>query len=285
MDKIYEYEFDDSRNKDKYSKKYNPDHKNKPKKWYDNYANERYHTLKKNRNRQQALIHNGQLALPRQMDIILSNDQIRHKAIDFSVTEDFYKSSAARRYREYWDEKCRDRANPQNHNTKLSYKEIKQELSKYINLFDIYEHLYLSNINFAQLYDKPILNNIYKFDIIINLSGEKLPKRDNVRTYNYDFNDIPTFNISQETIYSIIEIINNAENDDLRVLINCKAGTNRSVFMAVTYAKWKYSDIFKNNKENAQYWINYIEKQKLRHGYQNWGTLTNLTFMHRLLYF
>lgn len=275
----------DNRNEDKYSRKYNPNHKNKLKKSKldDQY---RYHTLKKNRTRQQSMKRCGQWALPRQMEIISDNDQIRHKAIDFSVVEDLYRSSAAPRYREFWSDDCRDRANPQNHDISPSYTEMKKDKSKCINLFDIYEHLYLSNIKFAILYDNQIYhNNIYNFDIIINLSGEQLPKRKNVKTYNFDIDDKPDFNICQKIIDSIIEIINNAENDNLSVLLNCKAGTNRSVFMAITYAKWKYNEIFKTNRENAQYWINYIEKQKLNYGYSNWDTLTNLTFLRRLLYF
>jgi len=263
----------DSRAFEKHSTKYRTKHKYRAK-------GRRSTTPKKHRDRPQSHKRHGQSVLPRQSENIMNQDQIEHQAFDFSVTQDLYKNGAAPRYRLFWGTKLT--YNPQKHDKPLTITE-KKELSKYVNLSDIYEYLYLGNLYFAQTYIYD--NDLHlKFDIIINLSGTDLAKMSYTKIYNFDIEDSPFIKVDRKIIERVINIIKDAEFSGKSILINCKAGTNRSPFFVILYALTKdLTDSKWASKVN--FWIEYVEKCKVGQGFENWDTLTNRSYVNNLLCF
>ena len=259
-----------------YSGKHRDKVRNRPFRWND------WHTPKRHRDRPNSIKRHGMSALPRQVDAIMNLDQIEHKATDFSVIEPLYKNSASPRYREHWSDDCRDRSNPQNHQATVTIDQ-KRERSKYVHLPDIYEKLYISNIHFANSYDNQVYHScIFRFDVIINLSGESLPKRPDVKTYNYYIDDNPHVYVPDKLVTAIIDTLEEAASNGLHILLNCKAGTNRSPLIAILWAMRRHE--IPTDDKPAEFWINYLEQCKLSNGYDSWDTLTNQSYVRRLLY-
>ena len=150
---------------------------------------------------------------------------------------------------------------------------------KCIHLPEIYKKLYLGN--YAYAYKSLSLNTRYKFDVIINLSGQALPNNNNyqknIKIYNCKVVDSVKTKISKTTIEIICEIIKNAEKSNLSILINCLAGINRSSFFAISYALFKYQN------SESEVWIQYIKQCKIDSGYINWLTLINQSFVKQLM--
>lgn len=252
------YESGDTRSETKYAKKYQTKHQQK-------YTR---NTLKhKHRERVQCV----SSALPNEVERICNNDQIKHKALDFTVTDTLYEKTASPRYRDHWVK--RSLTNTQKHTIhNPSFK--KENVLKCVHLPDIYEHLYLGNIYFAE-------SNTCRFDIIINVSGSSLPKIKGTTIYNFDVEDNKFAIVDTNTIDMIMKILKNAELNNLRILIHCFAGTNRSPFFAVLYALRKNPS---NEKPVTQinWWIDYVDKCKASGGHKNWDTLTNRSYFNRL---
>lgn len=232
------------------------------------------------------------------MDVLCDKDQIRHKATDFTVTDDLPEKTAAPRYRDFYQK--REKTNLQKHSGHIEHPKKNHDHSKSVRLPYIYEHLYIGNKYVAESYTpnnpirfphnpeapysktfntSPPLNNI---QIIINVSGEKLPKIQGVKIYNFSVHDDHSVVIEPQTIETIMSIIENAEKEKVGVLINCMAGTNRSPFFAICYALRKYPSEDRLVKR-VNWWIKYIEYCKMKDGYKVWDTLTNRGFVNRLL--
>lgn len=140
----------DTRAEQKFSTKYSGKHGQTQNSRWTNKDNSR-HLKKKHRSRPTSMKSMSRLVLPRQIENIANKDVINHKALDFSVVEDLYRSSAAPRYRLHWE--LREHFNPQNHAVPKEQQRAQlKELCKYCNLPDIYEKLYIGNIHFAESY-------------------------------------------------------------------------------------------------------------------------------------
>jgi len=267
----------DTRAEQKHSTKYTVKHKHKSEPFLTSRGGS--NQKKKHRHRPQSIKSHGSYVLPRQVEAIMNQDQIEHKALDFSVIEDLYKNSAAPRYKHHWEP--RENYNKQHHDKPKTVSE-KKELAKYVHLPDIYEKLYIGNKYFAETY---IFDRTLHFDIIINLSGEALAKQTDVKIYSYNVEDKPFATIYTSVCNSILNIIQDAENRGLHILINCKAGTNRSPFFAILYALKKHNNNDNNEKmvDRVNWWIDYIERCKANSGYKFWDTLTNRSFVNKLL--
>lgn len=251
----------DTRAEEKFSRKYTVKHKQShipDHSWYKNNSQ------------------NVNTAHPNDVNKICDKDQIRHKAADFTVSDDLYEKTAAPRYRYFWEE--RDKCNPQKHQSNATPLH-KEDIPKCICLPDIYEHLYLGNIHVAETYFK---YTAYQFDIIINLSGDTIPKGKGVKIYNFQLEDKAHAVIEQKMIDTIMNILENAELNGLKVLIHCMAGTNRSPFFVVLYALRKNPSEEKL-ADRVNWWIEYVDKCKTNAGYKNWDTLTNRSYVNRLL--
>ncbi len=254
----------DTRAEAKFARKYTIRHQQK----HQNMV----HPKKKHRERVQCVAS----ALPSQVDRICNQDQIKHKALDFTVTDDLYEKTASPRYRYHWEP--RNKANPQNHKTE-QLSSNKEDVPKCVHLYDIYEHLYLSNIYFAESYFK---DATYQFDIIINVSGNEIPKGKGVKIYNFNVEDTAFAVVDLKIIETIMNILEYAELNNLKVLIHCMAGTNRSPFFAILYALRK-NPSEERLVDRVNWWIDYIDKCKANAGYKNWDTLTNRSYINRLL--
>lgn len=232
--------------------------------------------------------------LARQFDYASAKDQIQHKAQDFTVTDTLGRKTIAARYRDFWEPRLR--YNPQIHShdvhTKKEWKKERQP--RFVDLPCIYKKLCISNISYA-------LSKSSQYDVVINVSGEhlmsnyyddthkspshcysKMQRHPRKNVIHINMPDQRRFNKTKyyvKIIDAVNWIIESARENDQSVLITCFAGTNRSVFLAIAFAL-----MCKTVPRDADYWINYIEKQKKETGFDNWDTLSNLSFVHMLKY-
>jgi hypothetical protein len=231
---------------------------------------------KKNRIRPQS---SGASTISRHYETYVTKDEIQHKVLDFSVTENMTRHSA-RRFREYWKPQNPNR-NFQIHPNQNGSKKYKNISAKCVHLPLVYERLFIGNIQFAETYD----TSEYSFDTIINLTLTPIAKRSkNTKIHHIHIEDSRRSGIHMYLIKKIIEIILDAIDLNETVLIHCDAGTNRSPFIAILLgmALCSKSETYSKKNFSVTDWISYIEDEKLLQGHTHWDTMTNLYFIHIL---
>lgn len=158
---------------------------------------------------------------------------------------------------------------------KTYYVDLKEvKIPKVIALPEIYPHLYLSNFEYANQPADILQTNI---NYIINLSGHQLTN--NIPSISIAFVDSrsDSYDYFISTIDLIIQKILWCINNQLHVLVNCSAGSERSVSSVIAFAI-RYTD-----KKSTDYWLQYIENCKIKSGYLYWSSLKNETFLQDLL--
>lgn len=146
----------------------------------------------------------------------------------------------------------------------------------HVTLPDIYKHLVLGNIDYA---NRETSYRLY--DVIINLSGITLrrnTKREGASIHNLVLNDNAKqpYHLFKNVMMRAVKLIEDAVTQNKTLLVSCKAGSNRSVSAIVAYATlragWK-------EVHNV---TSYIEKQKKNETSPYWDTLTNQYFRAQL---
>lgn len=137
-----------------------------------------------------------------------------------------------------------------------------------VSLPAISEYLYLANIVFAR--ESPDILQNMGIAHIINVSNHDVHTC--IPITNITFIDLPDTNYSYliSIVNKIVQKIKWCIDNKYRVLINCTAGSNRSVTAIISYALQ-----YCTPKETAHYWIHYIKQRKLQQGYSDWNTLVN----------
>jgi protein-tyrosine phosphatase len=135
--------------------------------------------------------------------------------------------------------------------------------------------MYVANADYANNFEE---KTSPKFDVIINLTDQPVTKRSGVKIINFPIVDEHYYlRFSQNTVKvnAILEILDEIVDKNETVLLCCMAGTNRSPFIAALFGK-------KHNNKLGQWYIDYIEDEKLLQGYENWDTFSNISYIHRL---
>ena len=251
----------------------------------------------------------GRYTLPRQINRVCNMDQIQYKALDFCLTGTPSKKTMAPNYREHYE--VRTRMNTQNNytfsyideklNDNLEKKKIQaakkaMKESKCIRLPKIYDNLWLSDIYFKNAYNN-LTDIVYEFDTIISIS-DKSSHQNNKNNKNNKNNISLQFD-DKKVVWKELGILVNKFNEIMineiennrNILVQCKAGTNRSVFLIISLAmklhKQGVGDIKKaknSQKKNAYSWIDYINEIKSINGFKSWDTMTNQYFLRYLCF-
>lgn len=200
-------------------------------------------------------------------------DVIRHGNIDFNVTEDLSRKTAAPRYSHNIKSNSQkiNTQNPQKRQ-RVGRRQSKDKSNYMVNLHDIYPKLYLSNYEYAN----SLRNGEY--DIIINMASKKIDKRAVKNKLHYismKEDKSLTYEEFSRKVDIVCNIICEAEQDGKSVLIHCIAGSNRSVGAVIAYA-------ISHKKMELATAINYFDNKKKNSGFPNWDNLSNLHIYHLL---
>ena len=223
---------------------------------------------KKQRNRPQK--QNHKCYLPRHHLVVQTIPELNYKVTDFSVTQ---SKHGPPQFREHWVEKPL-KLNPQ-HETIVNHHKAQKLNAKVVHLPKIYENLYVANEDYANNFDE---ETSPKFDVIINLTDTPVIKRPGVKIINVPLVDEHYYlRFSQNTakVNSLLKMLDEIVDNNQTILLHCMAGTNRSPFIAALFGK-------KNSNKPGQWYIDYIEDEKLLQGYENWDTFSNISYIHRL---
>lgn len=143
-----------------------------------------------------------------------------------------------------------------------------------VTLPEFYSKLTLANIEGMkaelEIVDPP------EYEHIINLSGNEITTEKDIKIHNImldDEKDVSYEDFKKVMDHVVVLLKQIAEKDEW-VLVNCMAGSNRSVSAVICYALskgWKLKDA-----------IDYVEKRKSETGHRYWNTLGNLIFQEHL---
>jgi hypothetical protein len=192
-------------------------------------------------------------------------DQIRHDTVDFLPEGSMYRKTACPKFIPFRKKK----RNNQNHSYKLKQK--KKSIPMIVGLPMIYEHLYISNLDYV------LSNDIRDTGInyIINLSNHIISS--DIEQVFISFSD--DHNISHKhfsfVIDKVVRHIQYAVDNHKHILVHCNAGVNRSVSAIIAYA-------LVTHQESVDRWVQYIESRKCNAGYPYWDTLTNIRMSNLL---
>lgn len=191
-------------------------------------------------------------------------DIIRHNAIDVNVNKPLYRKTGCPAFVPFKS----GHTNNQQH-SKWHQKNKRQVELKVISLPMIYEHLYLSNLDYALQADSLLMAK--GIDFMINVSNHPLKTRMYSEYIVFSDDANVSYKYFHDRIEKVVEAIKWSVENKRHVLIHCAAGTNRSVSAIIAYALQYCTE-----KKSVDEWIKYIENRKVEKGYMYWDTLTNI---------
>jgi hypothetical protein len=197
-----------------------------------------------------------------------NSDLIRHKAVDVVGNQPLYRKTGCPSFISY----DRTPLNTQQHDT-WRPKAHKVPQPKMVVLSELYQYLYLSNLDYAKQPDAELRKAGINY--IINVSDQQLlTSIDHIDIEFCDRSNV-SYKYFSSILNRIVTVLQQAIEQNRHILIHCVSGTNRSVSACIAYA-------LRNGGGTVDDWIKYIEQQKMEK-YEYWDTLTNETFRRYLM--